>query len=75
MKFEDFDPLLARAHAHAGGFLRGLPRRFVGARAGREEMMAALDAPLPARGEDAAAVLDLLAAQAPRGASACAAPR
>lgn len=75
MKFEDFDPLLARAHVHASDFLRELPQRFVGARAGREEMMAAFDAPLPARGEDAAAVLDLLAARAPRGTSACAAPR
>lgn len=75
MEFGDFEPLLARAHAHAGEFLRDLPQRFVGARAGREEMMAALDAPLPARGDDPAAVLDLLAAQAPRGASACAAPR
>lgn len=75
MNFDDFDPVLQRAHAHASDFLRGLPRRFVGARAGREEMMAALDAPLPAQGQDAAAVIDLLAAQAERGASACAAPR
>lgn len=75
MNFDDFDPMLQRAHAHANDFLRGLPRRFVGARAGREEMIAALDAPLPAQGQDAAAVIDLLAAQAERGASACAAPR
>src|SRR5690606_5658252 len=75
MTFDDFDPLLARAHAHATDFLHGLPERFVGARAGREEMLTALDVPLPESGEDPAAVLDLLAAQAERGASACAAPR
>ena len=75
MTFDDFAPLLARAHAHAGDFLRDLPQRFVGARAGRDEMIAALDRPLPQAGEDAAAVLDLLAGQAGRGASACAAPR
>src|SRR6478672_9562368 len=71
----DSNPLLARAHAHAKTFLDGLPDRFVGARAGREEMMAALATALPQHGEDAIAVLDLLAAQAERGASACAAPR
>ncbi|MFD0738497.1 pyridoxal phosphate-dependent decarboxylase family protein [Lysobacter koreensis] len=70
-----FDPLLDRAHAHASGFLRDLPQRFVGARAGRDEMLAALDAPLPPRGEDPAAVIDLLARHAERGASACASPR
>ena len=43
MTHDDFEPLLARAHAHAGDFLRGLPQRFVGARAGRGEMIAALD--------------------------------
>lgn len=75
MSTDSFDPLLARAHAHAGEFLRALPHRFVGARAGRDEMIAALDAPLPDRGEDAGAVIDLLAAQAGRGASACASPR
>lgn len=75
MSPEDFDPLLARAHAHANAFLRELPQRFVGARAGRDEMIAAFDAPLPEQGEDAGAVIDLLAQQADRGASACAAPR
>jgi glutamate/tyrosine decarboxylase-like PLP-dependent enzyme len=73
--FDDFDPLLARAQAHATAFLRDLPERFVGARASRDELIAALDAPLSTQGENAAAVLDLLAAQAKRGASACAAPR
>jgi glutamate/tyrosine decarboxylase-like PLP-dependent enzyme len=75
MTFDDFNPLLARAHSHATDFLRVLPERFVGARAGREEMLAALDTPLSQAGEEPAAVLDLLAAQAERGASACAAPR
>lgn len=75
MTHDDFEPLLVRAHAHADDFLRGLPQRFVGARAGRGEMIAALDRPLPQAGEDAAAVLDLPASQAEHGASACAAPR
>jgi glutamate/tyrosine decarboxylase-like PLP-dependent enzyme len=75
MTTDAFDPLLARAHAHAGTFLRDLPQRFVGARAGRDEMMAAVDAPLPQHGDDPAAVIDLLAGTAGRGASACAAPR
>lgn len=75
MTFNDFDPLLTRAHGHATDFLRDLPQRFVGARASREDMLAVLDMPLPQAGEDPAAVLDLLAAQAGRGASACAAPR
>lgn len=75
MPTDAFDPLLDRAHEHARAFLRDLPQRFVGARAGRDEMIAAFDAPLPQHGEDAGAVLDLLAGQAARGASACAAPR
>ena len=70
-----FDSPLARAHAHANTFLRDLPQRFVGARASRDEMMAAFDAPLPQRGDDAGEVLDVLAGAAERGASACAAPR
>ncbi len=75
MTFDDFPSLLARAQAHADDFLRDLPTRFVGARASRDEMLAALDGPMPMAGEAPMAVLDLLAAQAPRGASACAAPR
>src|SRR5690606_33120695 len=75
MKQEEFASLLARAHAHANEFLEDLPERFVGARASRQDMLAALDGPLTQGGEDEAAVLDLLAAQAGRGASACAAPR
>ncbi|TZF88791.1 pyridoxal phosphate-dependent decarboxylase family protein [Cognatilysobacter lacus] len=75
MDFDDFQPLLARAQSHAAHFIDALPERFVGARAGREEMMVALDAPLRDAGEPGEAVLDLLAASAPRGAQACAAPR
>jgi glutamate/tyrosine decarboxylase-like PLP-dependent enzyme len=75
MTFDDFDPLLARAHSHANAFLHDLPQRFVGARADRTEMVTALDAPQPQQGQPAADVLDLLATQAGRGASACAAPR
>ena len=75
MHTQDFESPLARAHAHASTFLAGLPQRFVGARAGRDEMIAAFDAPLPQHGEDAGAVIDLLASQADGGNSACAAPR
>jgi glutamate/tyrosine decarboxylase-like PLP-dependent enzyme len=75
MTFDDYAPLLSRARAHAGAFLDVLPQRFVGARAGREEMISALDGPLPARGAAAATVLDLMAGQAERGTSGCAAPR
>ena len=75
MSRDAFDPLLERAHAHARAFLQELPQRFVGARAGRDELIAALDSPLAAQGEDPAAVIDLLAGHAGRGASACASPR
>ncbi|GAB1595652.1 pyridoxal phosphate-dependent decarboxylase family protein [Lysobacter claricitrinus] len=75
MTFDDFGPLLARAQAHAMQFIDALPERFVGARAGRDEMIAAFDGALPAVGQSPDAVLDLLAAHAPRGTQACAAPR
>ncbi|HEX7768616.1 MAG TPA: pyridoxal-dependent decarboxylase, partial [Dokdonella sp.] len=75
MSSPDFDPLLASAHRHASAFLGDLPARFVGARAGRDDMMAAFDAPLAEHGEDAGKVIDLLAREAARGASACASPR
>ncbi|GAB3093079.1 pyridoxal phosphate-dependent decarboxylase family protein [Lysobacter terrae] len=71
----EFTRCLDRAHAHATDYLRELPQRHVGARLDREALMSALRAPLPPQGEDAAAVLDLLAAQAPQGTSACASPR
>ncbi|MGY4515790.1 aminotransferase class V-fold PLP-dependent enzyme [Lysobacter sp. HA18] len=75
MTFDDFAPLLTRAQAHAMQYLDALPERFVGARASRGEMIAAFDGTLPTRGESAESVLDLLAANAPRGTQACAAPR
>lgn len=75
MATKPFAALLERAHAHAAEYLRELPERHVDARASRDELLAALRAPLAAQGEDAAAVIDLLAAQAARGTSACASPR
>ncbi|MGH8030627.1 MAG: pyridoxal phosphate-dependent decarboxylase family protein [Arenimonas sp.] len=70
-----FEPLLTQAHAHAVDWLRGLPDRHVGALASREELLAALAGPMPIAGEEGRAVLDRIAAQAPRGAVACGAPR
>jgi glutamate/tyrosine decarboxylase-like PLP-dependent enzyme len=70
-----FDPPLDRARGHARDWLRALPDRPVGALASRDELLAALRVPLAARGEEAVAVVDALAAQAPRGAVACGAPR
>lgn len=70
-----YDDLLARAHAHALDYLHALPERRVGSTASRDELMAALRAPLSIEGEAPEAVLDLLASQAPRGAVACNSPR
>jgi glutamate/tyrosine decarboxylase-like PLP-dependent enzyme len=75
MRHDTFEPLLQRAQQHALDYLRALPDRTVAASASREELLAALQAPLPKQGEPPAAVLDLLAAQAGRGTSACASPR
>ena len=75
MATDSFQPLLARTHAHAVDYLREQTGRHVGARARREELLAALGAPLSQQGEDDAAVIDLLAAQAPRGAIASGSPR
>jgi glutamate/tyrosine decarboxylase-like PLP-dependent enzyme len=72
---DEFARCLDRAHAHATRYLGELPERHVGARLGREALMAALRTPLPAQGEDGRGVLDLLAAQAEQGTSACASPR
>src|SRR5687768_16231847 len=69
------EALLRRAHEHAAAFLRSLPERHVGARATRDELLAALRAPLTQPGEDAASVVDLLASQGERGALASAGPR
>ncbi|MGQ0798793.1 MAG: pyridoxal phosphate-dependent decarboxylase family protein [Pseudomarimonas sp.] len=55
--------------------MRNLPQRHVDARASRAELLAALRSPLTLQGEDGAEVIDLLAAQAERGTSACTSPR
>ncbi|HJQ41053.1 MAG TPA: aminotransferase class V-fold PLP-dependent enzyme [Thermoanaerobaculia bacterium] len=67
--------LLNRTVDHARTFLRSLPERHVGARATRDELLSALRAPMPEDGEDAASVIDLVAAQGDRGAIACPGPR
>ena len=70
-----YEVLLDHARRHAGEFLRSLPERHVGARATRDELLAALRVPLPDGGEDDLAVLEALAAQGERGAVACPGPR
>src|SRR5687768_4537133 len=72
---ETFTPLLLRAQGHAAEYLHRLPDRPVAASASRGELLAALQVPLSLHGEDGAAVLDALAAQAERGTSACVSPR
>ncbi|HYO75221.1 MAG TPA: aminotransferase class V-fold PLP-dependent enzyme [Thermoanaerobaculia bacterium] len=67
--------LLRRAHDHAAAYLGSMPERPVGARATRDELLAALRAPLPERGDEPAQVLDLLASQGERGTMACPGPR
>jgi glutamate/tyrosine decarboxylase-like PLP-dependent enzyme len=67
--------LLRRAEAHAAAYLDSMPERHVGAQASRDELLAALRAPLTANGEDPAAVLDILASQGVRGTMASAGPR
>ena len=75
MSIDRFEPLLQRAHAHASDYLRRQPGRHVGARADHAELLEALRAPLTRPGEDDRGVLDLLAAQAERGAVASGSPR
>jgi len=75
MATDRFEPLLQRAHRHAAAYLQALPDRAVAASASRDELLAALHAPLPIDGEDGADVIDRLASQAARGTSACASPR
>src|SRR5215212_2926900 len=70
-----YEALLDRARHHAGEFLRSMPERHVGARATRDELLAALRVPLSDAGENHADVLDALAAQGERGAVACPGPR
>jgi glutamate/tyrosine decarboxylase-like PLP-dependent enzyme len=67
--------LLDLARDRAADFLRQLPERHAGAQATREELLAALRAPLSDDGEDPAAVIDALSRGADRGLIACAGPR
>src|SRR5437764_1098316 len=67
--------VLDLARDRAATFLRELPERHVGAQATREELFAALHAPLSDDGEDPTAVIDALARGADRGLIACAGPR
>ena len=69
------EKLLQRAHDHALEFLRALPKRHVGARATRDELLKIYRAPLSESGEDGKRVLDLLASGAERGTVATAGPR
>ena len=69
------EALLQRVHQHAAEFLRSMPGRHVGARATRDELLAALRIPLGDRGEEPARVIDALAAQGERGAMASPGPR
>jgi glutamate/tyrosine decarboxylase-like PLP-dependent enzyme len=69
------ETLLNRTRDHALDFLRSMPERHVGARATRDELLAALRVPLTADGEPAGQVVDALAAQADRGVIACPGPR
>ncbi len=66
--------LLGRTAEIAEAYLASLPERPVGAPRSHEEMLAALDAPLPEQGEPAEAVLDVLASLEP-GMVATAGPR
>jgi glutamate/tyrosine decarboxylase-like PLP-dependent enzyme len=70
------DPeILNRVHRHALDFLLEMPDRHVGARATREELLAALRIPLTDEGEPPSVVIDELAAQGERGAIGSAGPR
>lgn len=70
-----FDAYLDNAMRHAARYLQRLPDRHVGARASRDELMTALRIALPQQGDEGGDVIDLLAAQAERGAVACSSPR
>jgi glutamate/tyrosine decarboxylase-like PLP-dependent enzyme len=70
-----FDEYLDNARTHAVRYLRQLPDRHVGARAGRDELLGALRTALPQQGDEGGEVIDLLAAQVERGAVACNSPR
>src|SRR2546430_10695068 len=69
------EPLLRRAHDRAVDFLRALPQRPVGARASRQDLLAALSVPLSDEGQDAAQVIDALSRGADGGITGSAGPR
>ncbi|MEZ5462272.1 aspartate aminotransferase family protein [Dokdonella sp.] len=75
MSRETRDPVLEKARSHALAYLDGLARRHVGVTLGRDALLAQLRTPLPAQGEDAGSVIDLLASQAEGGITACSSPR
>lgn len=75
MTYESTSNLLAKAQAHSLDYLRQLSDRDLDARASREHLLSVLRVPLTAGGEDDAAVIDLLAAQAAQGAVASGSPR
>ena len=75
MSNELLDPVLETARTHAQNYLDGLATRQLAAKLGRTEMLANLHSPFAAKGEDPAAVIDLLASQAELGMTACSSPR
>jgi len=72
---DDTKAALERAQDHAARWLEGLDERRVGPAADFAAVHAALDAPLPETGDDAAAVIDALAAGAEPGLVASTGPR
>ncbi|MEJ2122284.1 MAG: aminotransferase class V-fold PLP-dependent enzyme [Alphaproteobacteria bacterium] len=72
---DDTKAALERAQAHAARWLDALPERRVGPAADFTAVHGALDAPLPETGDDAAAVIDALAAGAEPGLVASTGPR
>jgi glutamate/tyrosine decarboxylase-like PLP-dependent enzyme len=75
MTTDPTDSLLEHARMLASTYLGDQPTRHVGARASREELLAALQQPLAGQGESGESVLDLLASQAGRGTIASGSPR
>src|SRR5713226_3023533 len=69
------ETLLRQAASLAGEWLESLPTRPVHARASLAELRAALGGELPAKGEEASAVIDALAERAEPGLIASPGPR
>jgi glutamate/tyrosine decarboxylase-like PLP-dependent enzyme len=67
--------ILEKAYRIASSYLSGIDRRFVGARASRKDLLAALGGPLPETGEDPVAALEAFARAADPGLVASAGPR